>query len=381
MGRRRHVRPRTSIRPTLSDVVGEYAQADAAQTEQAIAAARAAAPAWATFDVQERADLLDKVGSEILARKDELGTLAVARGRQDAARRHRRSRARRQDLQVLRRRSAAQRPASCCLRCVRASTSRSRASRVGVVGIITPWNFPIAIPAWKIAPALAYGNCVVFKPADLVPGSALGARRDPRRAGHSGRRVQPGDGPRLRGRRGDRQRSARRRASASPARSTPASRSPPKAIARMAKFQLEMGGKNPLVVLDDADLADRGRVARSRRVLLHRPALHGVVAADRHRGHPRPLRRGAGRARSRAQGRRRAEGGHRHRPGGRREPARPGPVLHRDRQEGRRASSPSAASCCKRDDRRLLPGAGAVHRDREQHAHQPRGDLRPGGVA
>ncbi len=41
---------------------------------------------------------------------------------------------------------------------------------VGVVGIITPWNFPIAIPAWKIAPALCYGNTVVFKPADLVPG-------------------------------------------------------------------------------------------------------------------------------------------------------------------------------------------------------------------
>ena len=43
---------------------------------------------------------------------------------------------------------------------------------VGVVGLITPWNFPIAIPAWKIAPALAFGNCVVFKPADLVPGCA-----------------------------------------------------------------------------------------------------------------------------------------------------------------------------------------------------------------
>src|SRR5690606_7365174 len=42
---------------------------------------------------------------------------------------------------------------------------------VGVVGIITPWNFPIAIPAWKIAPALAYGNTVVIKPADLVPAS------------------------------------------------------------------------------------------------------------------------------------------------------------------------------------------------------------------
>ncbi len=43
---------------------------------------------------------------------------------------------------------------------------------VGVVGLITPWNFPIAIPAWKIAPALAFGNCVVLKPADLVPGSS-----------------------------------------------------------------------------------------------------------------------------------------------------------------------------------------------------------------
>lgn len=42
----------------------------------------------------------------------------------------------------------------------------------GVIGIITPWNFPIAIPACKIAPALAYGNTVVFKPADLVPGCA-----------------------------------------------------------------------------------------------------------------------------------------------------------------------------------------------------------------
>ena len=43
---------------------------------------------------------------------------------------------------------------------------------VGVVGLVLPWNFPIAIPAWKIAPALAYGNCVVFKPATLVPATA-----------------------------------------------------------------------------------------------------------------------------------------------------------------------------------------------------------------
>ena len=43
---------------------------------------------------------------------------------------------------------------------------------LGVIGLITPWNFPIAIPAWKIAPALAYGNCVVLKPAELVPATA-----------------------------------------------------------------------------------------------------------------------------------------------------------------------------------------------------------------
>ena len=61
---------------------------------------------------------------------------------------------------------------------------------VGVVGMITPWNFPLAIPAWKIAPALAFGNCVVFKPAELVPASpwALAGYRAAR--GSSGRRAE-----------------------------------------------------------------------------------------------------------------------------------------------------------------------------------------------
>ena len=140
---------------------------------------------------------------------------------------------------------------------------------VGVVGLITPWNFPIAIPAWKIAPALAYGNCVVFKPADLVPGCAwalaeiLGACR------RAGRRVQPRDGARsvvgealvdasgrcrdqLHRIGGDGSRASRRRRSR-----------------RLAKVQLEMGGKNPLVVLDDADL-DAPSMRRSGRVLSRR---------------------------------------------------------------------------------------------------------------
>jgi acyl-CoA reductase-like NAD-dependent aldehyde dehydrogenase len=73
----------------------------------------------------------------------------------------------------------------------------------------------------------------------------------------------------------------------------PASKVASAASRAWRKFQLEMGGKNPLVVLDDADLRPRRRVRGQRRLLLHRPALHGVVAADRHRRHPRPLRRGA----------------------------------------------------------------------------------------
>ncbi|MEM9331458.1 MAG: aldehyde dehydrogenase family protein, partial [Pseudomonadota bacterium] len=122
-----------------------------------------------------------------------------------------------------------------------------------VIGIITPWNFPIAIPAWKIAPALCFGNCVVFKPAELVPGSAWEITDILNRAG-----LPPGvlnltvgsgavvgqelvenadvDAISFTGS----QQTGHRIAQA--------------CISRMAKFQLEMGGKNPLIVLDDADL-------------------------------------------------------------------------------------------------------------------------------
>ena len=72
--------------------------------------------------------------------------------------------------------------------------------------------------------------------------------------------------------------------SPSPARSAPASASPPPRVEHMRKFQLEMGGKNPLVVLDDADLDDRRRLRGQRRLLLDRPALHRLVAADRPEG-------------------------------------------------------------------------------------------------
>ena len=125
---------------------------------------------------------------------------------------------------------------------------------VGVVGLITPWNFPIAIPAWKIAPALAYGNCVVFKPADLVPAAALALADILVSA-----RAPPGVFNLVMGR-GSVVGEAMLDipdvdAFPSPARSPRvAARGGLCAAEPMKKMQLEMGGKNPLVVLDDADL-------------------------------------------------------------------------------------------------------------------------------
>ena len=109
---------------------------------------------------------------------------AVARGRQDAARRHRRSRARRAT-------SSSSSPAKRCGSPARSSPSvrpgvdvEVTREPLGVIGLITPWNFPIAIPAWKIAPALAYGNTVVMQARRPRPRLCVGDRRDPRASGH-----------------------------------------------------------------------------------------------------------------------------------------------------------------------------------------------------
>ena len=161
-----------NINPSnLSDVLGDYAQASAEQLDSAVQAARAAFPAWSVSGIQARADALDKIGTEILARREELGTLLAREegktkpeGIGEAARAG----------------NIFKFFAGECLRLAGETLPSVRPGigvevtrePMGVVGLITPWNFPIAIPAWKIAPALAYGNCVVFKPADLVPGCA-----------------------------------------------------------------------------------------------------------------------------------------------------------------------------------------------------------------
>src|SRR5206468_2817162 len=155
----------------VSDVIDQYASGDAAAVDAAVAAARAAFPAWSVSTPQQRFDALDFAGSEILARRAELGellareegkTLAEASG--EAARAG-------QIFKFFAGKALG--PAGEIIPPIRPGMSvEVTREPIGVVGLITPWNFPIAIPAWKIAPALAYGNCVVFKPADLVPGCA-----------------------------------------------------------------------------------------------------------------------------------------------------------------------------------------------------------------
>jgi len=236
----------------VRDVIGEYAQADAAQTRAAIAAARQAFPGWATGSIQERSIILDRVGTEILARKDELGRLlsreegkTLPEGIGEAARAgHIFKFFAGEVLRLTGDKVSSVRPG------IDVEVTREP---VGVVGLITPWNFPIAIPAWKIAPALAYGNTVVMKPADLVPGCAWALAEILARAGTPagvfnlvmGRGSIVGEvlvnDPDV--------------AALSFTGSVSTGRGiAVKAVARMAKVQLEMGGKNPLVVLDDADL-------------------------------------------------------------------------------------------------------------------------------
>jgi len=250
----------TDINPSnTGDVVGEFARASKAELAEAIAAARQAFVKWSRSTPQERFDVLDKAGTEILARKEELGRLLsreqgkpLADGIGEAAR------------------------AGLIFKFFAGEAVRLAGERVdsvrpgidvevtreplGVVAAITPWNFPLAIPAWKIAPALACGNTVVFKPAELVPASPWAIVDIVQRAGLPPGVLNlvmgPGSvlGPAL---------------ASSPdvdaVTFTGSQDVGPSvaaaAVAAGSRVQLEMGGKNPLVVLDDADLGTAVSIA------------------------------------------------------------------------------------------------------------------------
>jgi aldehyde dehydrogenase (NAD+) len=243
-----------NINPSnTADVVGEYARGASADVHRAVAAAREAFTSWSKTTPQQRFDVLDRAGTDVLARKDELGRLLareqgkpLADGIGEAAR------------------------AGAILKFFAGEAVRPHGEKVdsvrpgievdvtreplGVVAAITPWNFPLAIPAWKIAPALAFGNTVVFKPAELAPGSPWALVDIIQRAGLPKGALNLVMGP------GSTLGAALASSTDVDAVTFTGSQDVGPSVAAAAvkagsRVQLEMGGKNPLVVLDDADLA------------------------------------------------------------------------------------------------------------------------------
>jgi alpha-ketoglutaric semialdehyde dehydrogenase len=246
---------KANINPSnTQDVIGEFASGTRADADHAVAAAKAAFPAWSRSTPQERYDVLKKASDEVFARKDELGRIlareegkTLPEGVGEAARAG-------QVLAFFA--GEALRLTGETVPSVRPGVGvEVTREALGVIGMITPWNFPIAIPAWKIAPALAHGNTVVIKPADLVPHSAWALVDILQRAGLPkgalnlvmGKGSVVGqaiiDNPDVAGISFTGSVGTGHRIAASCVSSSP-----------MKKVQLEMGGKNPMVVLDDADL-------------------------------------------------------------------------------------------------------------------------------
>jgi aldehyde dehydrogenase (NAD+) len=244
----------TDLNPSnLTDVIGEFARGSTADLDEAIAAARRDFAVWSQSTPQERFDVLDRAGTEILERKEELGRLLsreqgkpLADGIGEAARagaifKFFAGEALRLGGEIF----DSVRPG------IDVEITREP---LGVVAAITPWNFPLAIPAWKIAPAIACGNTVVFKPAELTPASPWTLVDIVQRAG-----LPPGALNLVMGPGAD----LGARLAASPdvdAVSFTGSQDVGPSVAAAAvkagsRVQLEMGGKNPLIVLDDADLA------------------------------------------------------------------------------------------------------------------------------
>ncbi len=244
-----------NINPSnTDDVVGEFARASLSDLNAAVAAARSAAPGWAATTPGVRHDILRRAADEVLQRKDELGALLAREEGKTLA----------EGIgEVTRAGQVLAFFAGECLRTggelipsVRAGVSvEVTREPLGVVGVITPWNFPVAIPTWKIAPALAYGNAVVFKPAALVPASAWELVDILHRAGLPAGALNliMGSGAVL----GQALAEHPDVDAITFTGSVPVGRGIAAACVTgptMKKMQPEMGGKNPLVILDDADL-------------------------------------------------------------------------------------------------------------------------------
>ena len=236
----------------VSDLIGLYAQATPAQLSDALDAAQTAQRAWAAYGMERKQAVLMAIGNELMARSEELGTLLsreegkpLAEGKGE----------------VYRAGQFFTYYAAECLRQIgeNADSVRDgieidvRREPVGVVAVVSPWNFPTATASWKIAPALCYGNAVVWKPANLTPASAVAlteiiAKQDIPAGVFS---LVMGSGGSI----GQSLIEDARVNAVSFTGSVPVGRGiAASAVQNFTKIQLEMGSKNALAVMDDADL-------------------------------------------------------------------------------------------------------------------------------
>jgi len=236
----------------VSDIVGRFAQSEPQDVHDAVAAARIAQPQWAAAGLETRANVLDAIGRELMARSKELGELlsreegkTLPEGVGEVYRAG-------QFFTYFA--AEALRNLGACADSVRAGVEvLVTREALGVVAIISPWNFPIATASWKIAPALAFGNAVVWKPANITPASAWALTEiiDRQGAPKGLFNLVMGPGSAI-GRelavKADIQGLSFTGSGVVGAGIAAA------AAARFVKLQLEMGSKNPFVVMDDADL-------------------------------------------------------------------------------------------------------------------------------
>ncbi|MBG6201767.1 aldehyde dehydrogenase (NAD+) [Labrenzia sp. EL_13] len=236
----------------LSDLIGMFAQAGPDQLDTTLDRARIAQTEWSAYGLERKQAVLMSIGNELMARAEELGTLlSREEGKPFAEGKG----------EVYRAGQFFTYYAAECLRQIgeNADSVRDgievdvRREPVGVVAVISPWNFPTATASWKIAPALCYGNAVVWKPANMTPASAVALteiieKQDIPKGLFS---LVMGAG-----------RSIGQRLVESPkvnaitfTGSVPVGKGiASAAIQNLTKVQMEMGSKNALAVLDDADL-------------------------------------------------------------------------------------------------------------------------------
>ncbi|MDH5353827.1 MAG: aldehyde dehydrogenase family protein [Gammaproteobacteria bacterium] len=242
-----------NINPSdLSDTIGMYAQADSAQLQRALDAANQAQLEWAKTGLEKRYTVLMNIGNELIANCEELGTLlAREEGKTQPEGKG----------EVYRSGQFFTYYAAEVLRQIgdNAESTREgievdvRREPIGTVAIISPWNFPMATAVWKIAPALAFGNAVVWKPANIVPASAVAlariiAKQDLPKGLFS---LVMGSGGSI----GQELIESPKINAISFTGSVPVGREIAKsAVSNFTKIQLEMGSKNALAVMDDADM-------------------------------------------------------------------------------------------------------------------------------